>query len=105
MDVFSHFPSLTDIASSDISYKAEDEKVIFKFGEELPVGAGCLCLEFTGELNDKMKGFYRSNYTTPSGESRVCAVTQFEVSVNKPKPCKLFNTLHSVNKFLKSFQI
>ena len=53
--------------------------MIFTFGSELPVGEGQLHLEFTGELNDKMKGFYRSNYTTPSGEKRVCAVTQFEV--------------------------
>lgn len=26
-----------------------------------------------------MKGFYRSKYTTPSGEVRYAAVTQFEV--------------------------
>jgi puromycin-sensitive aminopeptidase len=36
-------------------------------------------MKYTGELNDKMKGFYRSKYTTPSGEERYCAVTQFEV--------------------------
>ena len=36
-------------------------------------------MKYTGELNDKMKGFYRSKYTTPDGEERHCAVTQFEV--------------------------
>ena len=80
MKTFKNFFFITDIESTDISYKKEDEKVSFTFGSELPVGEGQLHLEFTGELNDKMKGFYRSNYTTPSGEKRVCAVTQFEVS-------------------------
>ena len=43
-------------------------------------GAGSLSLTFTGELNDKMKGFYRSKYKSADGkEDRYCAVTQFEV--------------------------
>ncbi len=41
-----------------------------------------LKLSFTGELNDKMKGFYRSKYTGPDGEDRFAAVTQFEVWMN-----------------------
>ena len=36
-------------------------------------------MKYNGELNDKMKGFYRSKYTTPDGQERYCAVTQFEV--------------------------
>lgn len=43
-------------------------------------GSGSLKIDFVGELNDKMKGFYRSKYTTPGGEVRYAAVTQFEVS-------------------------
>jgi len=35
-------------------------------------------MSFVGELNDKMKGFYRSKYTI-DGEERFGAVTQFEV--------------------------
>ena len=42
-------------------------------------GKGVLRLKFTGQLNDKMKGFYRSKYTTPDGQERFAAVTQFEV--------------------------
>ena len=38
-------------------------------------------IDFTGCLNDKMKGFYRTKYTTPGGETRHAAVTQFEVCV------------------------
>lgn len=44
------------------------------------LGSGMLKIDFVGELNDKMKGFYRSKYTTPSGEIRYAAVTQFEVT-------------------------
>lgn len=43
-------------------------------------GSGSLKIDFVGELNDKMKGFYRSKYTTAAGEVRYAAVTQFEVS-------------------------
>ena len=43
------------------------------------VGEGTLSLKFTGELNDKMKGFYRSKYYGPDGDERYGAVTQFEV--------------------------
>lgn len=43
-------------------------------------GSGTLKIDFVGELNDKMKGFYRSKYTTAAGEIRYAAVTQFEVS-------------------------
>lgn len=42
-------------------------------------GSGTLKIDFVGELNDKMKGFYRSKYTTSAGEIRYAAVTQFEV--------------------------
>ena len=46
---------------------------------ELQVGKGNLTVVFTGELNDKMKGFYRSKYSGPDGDDRYAAVTQFEV--------------------------
>jgi len=37
-------------------------------------------MSFVGELNDKMKGFYRSKYTV-NDEERYGAVTQFEVCI------------------------
>lgn len=42
---------------------AENETLTLCFSSALPVGEGRLTLVFTGELNDKMKGFYRSKYT------------------------------------------
>ena len=53
----------------------------FTFAQPLPVGQTAhLALDFTGELNNKMKGFYRSKYTGLDGKKQYCAVTHFEVS-------------------------
>ena len=41
-----------------------------------------LSLNFTGELNDKLKGFYRCKYTAEDGNEKFCAVTHFEVLFN-----------------------
>ena len=48
-----------------------------------------LKIDFVGELNDKMKGFYRSKHTTAAGEIRYAAVTQFEVN-RRGVACFLF---------------
>jgi puromycin-sensitive aminopeptidase len=69
----------SDIESKDINYDKEQETVSIQFPSNLQLGAGILSMKYTGELNDRMKGFYRSKYTTPDGVERHCAVTQFEV--------------------------
>ncbi|KAL0270641.1 UNVERIFIED_CONTAM: hypothetical protein PYX00_007987 [Menopon gallinae] len=56
------------------------ETLTVKFREQVPVGKAFLNFEFTGEMNDKMKGLYRSKYTSPEGEERFAAVTQFEAT-------------------------
>ena len=66
--------------TSDINYNKEEETVTISFPSPLPLGNGQLSIDFTGELNDKMKGFYRSKYTDTDGNEKYCAVTQFEVS-------------------------
>ena len=67
------------VNSSEISYDKEEETITISFASPLPLGNGQLFMDFTGELNDKMKGFYRSKYTGTDGEEKYCAVTQFEV--------------------------
>lgn len=69
---------MTDLKAEDISYSKDDETATLVFSSDLPVGNGNLHLNFTGELNDKMKGFYRSKYVD-NGQEKYCAVTQFEV--------------------------
>ena len=52
------------------------------------VGEAQIHLEFTGTLNDQMKGFYRSQYTSSDGETRHAAVTQFEsTDARRALPC------------------
>ncbi|XP_065362335.1 puromycin-sensitive aminopeptidase isoform X2 [Calliphora vicina] len=64
-----------------VSYSTENETATLMFEKELPVGVvGKLNMTFTGELNDKMKGFYRSKYFTQGGEERYAGVTQFEAT-------------------------
>ena len=63
-----------------VTLKDKEETATFDFDVELPVGKGKLEIKYKGTLNDKMKGFYRTRYTTPWGEERFAAATQFEVS-------------------------
>ena len=69
------------VAKGDVSLDEGAETLTLTFADPLPLGNASLCIRYKGILNDKMKGFYRSKYTTPSGEERYGAVTQFEVCV------------------------
>nr|XP_058942473.1 puromycin-sensitive aminopeptidase-like [Pocillopora verrucosa] len=76
------------VDSSEITYSKEDETTTISFPSSLPLGNGQLFLDFTGELNDKMKGFYRSKYTGTDGSEKYCAVTQFEpTDARRAFPC------------------
>lgn len=67
--------------SIETIYLPELEVVNLLFGKALPTSQNAvLDMEFTGELNDKMKGFYRSKYYTSGGEERYAGVTQFEAT-------------------------
>ncbi|XP_017862194.1 PREDICTED: puromycin-sensitive aminopeptidase isoform X1 [Drosophila arizonae] len=69
------------LKAQQIIYSKEKETATLDFQKQLPVGTpGVLYMTFTGELNDKMKGFYRSKYFTASGEERYAGVTQFEAT-------------------------
>lgn len=66
--------------AKDITFSVDQETATLLFDSALPLGDGLLYMEFSGELNDKMKGFYRSKYFTPSGKERYAGVTQFEAT-------------------------
>uniref|UniRef100_S4RRJ8 Aminopeptidase n=1 Tax=Petromyzon marinus TaxID=7757 RepID=S4RRJ8_PETMA len=77
-----------EINATGFNYQNEDEKVALSFPSTLEPGSGMLKIEFVGELNDKMKGFYRSKYTAACGEARYAAVTQFEATdARRAFPC------------------
>jgi puromycin-sensitive aminopeptidase len=67
----------------------EDETAVFRFGGKLPAGRATLALEFSGELNDKLRGFYRSKYRPKNGEGeKHIATTQFEATdARRAFPC------------------
>jgi len=66
----------------------ELEQVHVLLPESLAAGSARLHVRFAGVLNDKLRGFYRSSYTTDDGEVRRIAVTQFEpTDARRAFPC------------------
>ncbi|KAL6422387.1 hypothetical protein ACFW04_010611 [Cataglyphis niger] len=67
------------IPANKIELSASEETATLMFPETLPLGkSGYLNIDFIGDINDKMKGFYRSKYTREDGTIEHAAVTQFE---------------------------
>lgn len=65
------------IKAQNISYDDKAETATILFEKIISRGEGRLKLNFTGILNDKMRGFYRSKYRH-EGKEHHMAVTQFE---------------------------
>src|SRR3984893_2951593 len=64
------------------------ERVCLRFSETLDSGAWTLRIKFRGILNDKLHGFYRSQYTDAAGKSHTVATTQFEATdARRAFPC------------------
>ena len=73
-------------SSTVLDEKAETAS--FAFEDSLPVGPARLEIGFTGELNDRLRGFYRSRYTDMQGDERHLATTQFEATdARRAFPC------------------
>lgn len=76
---------------SKVSYDQEREQITLTFPQEIPASSGVvLTIEFTGEINDKLVGFYRSSFDDPtrSNEKRYLAVTHFEpTDARRAFPC------------------
>jgi puromycin-sensitive aminopeptidase len=73
---------------ADITLDTENERVKLSFGKSLGSGSWKLHLKFTGILNDKLHGFYRSTYKDAEGQTKVIATTQFEATdARRAFPC------------------
>jgi puromycin-sensitive aminopeptidase len=71
-----------------IALDEEAETATLTFAASIPAGTMQLFMRFSGMLNDKLRGFYRSEYTLPDGAKRVMATTQFEApDARRAFPC------------------
>ncbi|VEN47672.1 unnamed protein product [Callosobruchus maculatus] len=68
------------LTPSKVQMSSECETATIKFASSVAPGPYELNIDFQGEINDKMKGLYRSKYTNEKGEEAFAAVTQFEAN-------------------------
>ena len=78
----------SETSTHSVSLDADTETVILDFGRTLSHGRAQLEMEFTGILNDRLVGFYRSEYQDAEGQTRHLATTQFEATdARRAFPC------------------
>ncbi|RUS74701.1 hypothetical protein EGW08_017531, partial [Elysia chlorotica] len=83
----SYTPEGGEELKGSINYCPNEEELVLDFPCQLQPGKGTLTIKYTGELNDKMKGFYRSRYHIGE-EEKFAAVTQFEATdARRAFPC------------------
>jgi puromycin-sensitive aminopeptidase len=71
-----------------VTFDAESETATFALSDKAEPGAWTLHARFTGTLNDKLVGFYRSTFTDDQGEKHAIACTQFESThARRAFPC------------------
>src|SRR6266705_1160180 len=64
------------------------ERARFVFPAAIAPGQWRLTVRFTGTLNDRLHGFYRSTYKDPAGQPHTIAATQFEATdARRGFPC------------------
>jgi puromycin-sensitive aminopeptidase len=73
---------------AQVTMEEANERVVLRFSHNLEPGKWTLQLNFTGILNDKLNGFYRSSYKDSQGDTKIIATTQFEATdARKAFPC------------------
>ena len=76
------------VMAPQVSLDEEQQRLTLSLDDTLPVGPATISIEFTGILNDKLHGFYRSTYTAADGSTRTIATTQFEATdARRAFPC------------------
>ena len=70
------------------TYEEDTERARLALSGEAAAGDWTLSIAFTGILNDKLRGFYRSTFTDLDGVERTIATTQFEATdARRAFPC------------------
>ncbi|VDM46294.1 unnamed protein product [Toxocara canis] len=68
----------SELKNLSVQYDKRWTTITLNFPKEVNPQKAKVSLEFVGELNDKMRGFYRSSYKDAEGKERYIASTQFE---------------------------
>src|SRR5215475_7623315 len=77
-----------EVVRGNAALDIENEQATFDFPETLHPGRWELQIAFSGILNDKLHGFYRSTYKDPNGREKTLASTQFEsTDARRAFPC------------------
>jgi puromycin-sensitive aminopeptidase len=77
-----------DVIGCTVVFEDELEQVIFQPTTTLAPGQATVTCRFTGTLNDKLRGFYRSTFVDDAGETHTLATTQLEsVDARRAFPC------------------
>ncbi len=75
---------------ADVAWSLDDttERLAIELGTERSPGEATLFISFTGILNDKLRGFYRSTYVDADGTEQVIATTQMQATdCRRAFPC------------------
>jgi puromycin-sensitive aminopeptidase len=87
LSVSAEAPDGTESAGS-AEIDAGHEQLRLRFPRPLGAGTWKLRIGFSGRLNEKLAGFYRSTYNDESGQEQVLASTQFEsTDARRAFPC------------------
>jgi len=76
------------LTATAVELDPTNERARLRFGETLAAGSWRLTIAFRGILNDKLHGFYRSQYKDSAGQIHRVAATQFEATdARRAFPC------------------
>jgi puromycin-sensitive aminopeptidase len=76
------------VQAKEISLDEKSERATVVFDRELQPGTAQLSMDYTGILNDQLRGFYRAGYMDPDGNQRYMAATHLEATdARRAFPC------------------
>ena len=82
-----HVEQGTKIITANASLNEKNERLTIKLSKKIK-GKAKLCIRFTGVLNDRLLGFYKSQYKDNRGKTKYLATTQFEAAdARRAFPC------------------
>jgi len=82
-----HLIQGTKTITAKIKLNEKNESLLVNFSRKIK-GNVKICIEFEGSLNDKLLGFYRSQYKDQKGKTKFLATTQFEAAdARRAFPC------------------